>query len=216
MKQLMLALLASAVITAGGDAVGKTTGHANEWPTYGHDVGGMRFSPLKQITPANVANLQTAWTYHLKPEGSAGGFRSSEATPLVIDGIMYTGSPYGQVVALDAATGKQVWVYQLPAGTPATRGVEYFPGDKQTPPQIVVGTNEGKLFTLDAKTGALNAKFGADGIVDLNTPDITHGVGTAGTSSPTIVYKNLIIIGSHLPERSGPGPAGDVRAYRHS
>jgi quinoprotein glucose dehydrogenase len=213
MKQLMLALLASAVITASGDAAGQTTGHADEWPTYGHDAGGMRFSPLKQITPANVANLQVAWTYHLKPGGSAGDFRSSEATPLVIDGIMYTGSPYGQVVALDATTGKQVWVYQLPAGTPATRGVEYFPGDKQTPAQIVVGTNEGKLFTLDAKTGALNIRFGTEGIVDLNTTDITHGVGAAGTSSPAIIYKNFVIIGSHLPERSGPGPAGDVRAY---
>ena len=213
MKQLMLALIASAAIAASGDAAGQTTGHASEWPTYGHDAGGMRFSPLKQITPANVASLQPAWTYHLKPEGGPPDFRASEATPLVINGVMYTGSPYGQVVALDATTGAQIWLYKLPAGTPATRGVEYFPGDKQTPPQIVVGTNEGKLFTLDAKTGTLNTKFGADGIVDLNTQDITHGVGSAGTSSPTIVYKNLIIIGSHLPERSGPGPAGDVRAY---
>ena len=102
MKQLMLALLAGAVITAGGDATAQTTGHANEWPTYGHDAGGMRFSPLKQITPANVANLQPAWTYHLKPEGGPPDFRASEATPLVINGVMYIASPYGQVVALDA------------------------------------------------------------------------------------------------------------------
>jgi quinoprotein glucose dehydrogenase len=213
MRHFMVALLASAVITASGNASGQTTGNASEWPTYGHDSGGMRFSPLKQITPGNVANLQPAWSYHLKPEGSPGEFRASEATPLVIDGIMYVTSPYGQVVALDSATGKQVWIYRLPAGTPATRGVEYFPGDRETPPQIVVGTNEGKLFTLDARAGALNAKFGVNGLVDLNTPEITHGVGAAGTSSPTIVYKNLIIIGSHLPERSGPGPAGDVRAF---
>ena len=94
--------------------------------------------------------------------------------------------------------------------------MEYFPGDKQTPPQIVVGTTEGKLFTLDAKTGALNPKFGADGIVDLNTPEITHGARRRGHLLAHHRLQNLIIIGSHLPERSGPGPAGDVRAYRHS
>src|ERR1700722_11967325 len=101
MKNLMLALIASAAIAAGGGATGQTngqpTGHAKEWPTYGHDSGGMRFSPLKQITPANVAKLQPAWTYHLKPESGPADFRASEATPLVIDGIMYVTSPYGQV-----------------------------------------------------------------------------------------------------------------------
>src|SRR5579863_8895300 len=145
---------------------------SKEWPTYGHDSGGMRYSPLKQITPANVSNLKIAWTYHLKPEnyvapaggrggggfggrGASGaegapgaaaggalaggrggggrggntGFRATEVTPLVANGTMYIASPYGQVVALDPTSGKEVWVYKLPAGDdPATRGVEYFAG----------------------------------------------------------------------------------------
>src|SRR5580692_8861179 len=151
MKQLILALLANAAIMTA--AAAQTTPDAKEWPTYGHDAGGMRFSPLTQITPANVANLQPAWTYHLKPEGPAGGFQQTEATPLVIGGIMYVPSPYGQVVALDATTGKEIWVYKLSSGEPAFRGVEYFPGDKQTPAEIIVPTSEGKLFTLNAKTG---------------------------------------------------------------
>ena len=176
---------------------------SKEWPTYGHDPGGMRYSPLKQITPANVSTLKVAWTYHLKPadyvapaggrgggggrgaggaegappagpqgaplpgaaaggppaagaEGapspgaSAGGppgggrfggrgntgFRAAEVTPLVVNGTMYIGSPYGQVVALDPTSGKQVWVYSMPAGdSPATRGVEYFAGDDRLPPR---------------------------------------------------------------------------------
>ena len=253
---------------------------SKEWPTYGHDSGGMRYSPLKQITPANVSNLKVAWTYHLKPEGyvapaggrggggggrgasggadaavafgdpAAGGrggrgggrggsgaggpegappagrgggggrgntgFRASEVTPLVINGTMYIASPYGQVVALDPTSGKEVWVFKMPAGdSPAERGVEYFAGDKVTPPQIVVGTGGGRLLTLDAKTGALNTKFGVDGIVDLNTPEIRNGLpsGNAGTSSPPIVYQNLIIIGDHVQESSGPGVAGDIRAF---
>ena len=73
------------------------TPSAGDWPTYGHDPGGMRYSPLTQITPANVAQLQPAWVYHMKVEGAAaaggrggaGGFASGETTPLVINGVMY-------------------------------------------------------------------------------------------------------------------------------
>ncbi len=202
---------------------------SKEWPTYGHDSGGMRYSPLKQITPANVSNLEVAWTYHLKPPdyvppaggrggGRSGrtGFRAAEVTPLVVNGTMYIGSPYGQVVALDPTSGEQIWVYKMPAGdNPALRGVEYFAGDKTTPPQIVVGTSGGRLLTLDAKTGVLNPKFGVDGIVDLNTPEIRNGLprGNAGMSSPPVMYQNLIIVGDHVQESSGPGVAGDVRAF---
>jgi quinoprotein glucose dehydrogenase len=202
---------------------------STEWPTYGHDAGGMRFSPLKEITPANVANLETAWTYHLKPadyvapaaggrgggRGGASGFRGSEATPLIINGLMYLASPYGRVVALDATTGKEAWVYTLPSGNPAERGVEYFAGDATTPPQIVVATSDSKLFTLDAKTGALNTKFGVNGFTDLDTPEITHGLPNAHSpvSSPPSMYKNLIIVGNHTGEGNGPGTAGDVRAF---
>jgi len=232
---------------------------SKEWPTYGHDPGGMRYSPLKLITPANVSKLEVAWTYHMKPEGyvaPAGGrgggrgggpggapggtpggapagapggapgggggrgggtgFRAAEVTPLVVNGTMYIGSSYGQVVALDPTTGKQVWVYSMPAGdNPATRGVEYFAGDQTTPPQIVVGTSGGKLLTLDAKTGVLNPKFGVDGIVDLNTPEIRNGLpaGNSGMSSPPVMYQNFIIVGDHVTESNGPNVAGDVRAF---
>jgi quinoprotein glucose dehydrogenase len=249
-----LCLLGGGLALAQDAGTPQQNAHANEWPTYGHDAAGTRFSPLKQITPANVGNLGVAWIYHLKPEGYVAparggrgggppgapdggrggapgaapdgvpggfpprvntGFQPGEVTPLVIDGIMYIASPYGRVVALDAVTGKEVWVYKLPSGNPANRGVEYFPGDKQIPAQIVVGTSDAKLFTLDARTGALNTSFGAGGVVDLNTPEITHGLpnGSAGVSSPPVMYNNLIIIGDHTPESSGPGPAGDVRAF---
>jgi quinoprotein glucose dehydrogenase len=145
----------------------------------------------------------------------ATGFSISEVTPLVIKGVMYIGTPYGRVSALDPTTGKEIWSYKLTSGEPATRGVEYFPGDKQTPPLIVVGTSEGKLFTLDAKTGALNTAFGTGGFVDLNTPEITHGIEGAsdGLSSPPSMYENLIILGGKTTESGGPGPAGDVRAF---
>jgi quinoprotein glucose dehydrogenase len=208
-----------------------------EWPTYGHDPGGMRFSPLTQITPANVARLEKAWVYHMKPptaggsspdapsagaagsgrgggRGSASGFASGETTPLVINGVMFVTTPYGRVVALDPTSGKEVWTFELPTGNPSTRGVEYFAGDAQTAPQIVFGSSDGKLYSLDAKTGKRNEAFGEKGVVDLNTEEILQGQpGNNGLSSPPIMYKHLVITGGRTQEGPAQGPAGDVRAW---
>ena len=86
-------------------------------------------------------------------------------------------TPYNRVVALDPTTGKEVWVFQLPAGNPSTRGVEYWAGDAQTPPQIVFGSSNARLYSLDAKTGQpqRNVRRPA-ACVDLNTPEILQGL----------------------------------------
>jgi quinoprotein glucose dehydrogenase len=186
---------------------------STEWPTYGHDRGGTRFSPLKQITPANVSRLQRAWVYHMKPTPDA-RFTGSASTPLVVNGIMYATTPFGRVVALDPITGKEIWVYSLPSGQPSSRGLEYWAGDAQTPAQIVFGSREGNLFSIGATTGEPNEKFGTKGIVNLNTPEILQGLpGRDGLSSPPIIYKNLIITGGLTQENPPLGPAGDVRAW---
>ncbi|MGC1270917.1 MAG: hypothetical protein WA842_10020, partial [Croceibacterium sp.] len=131
-----------------------------DWPTYGHDRGGQRHSPLTRITPGNVDTLQPAWVYHMKPDTpaavadaaaeaarrateaagpfrpSAGGFIGSQATPLVIGGRMYLTTPYGTAVALDAATGRELWSTRIPGpGQPSLRGVEYWAGDGTAPPR---------------------------------------------------------------------------------
>ncbi len=210
---------------------------AQEWRTYGHDPGGMRFSALTQITPANVGQLTVAWVYHMKPPvstpppaaGSAtpepgrgrgrgrgtADFFAAETTPLVIDGVMYVSTPYGRVAALDPTTGKETWIFTIPSrGQPSTRGVEYWPGDSSLPPQIVFGTNDGRLISLHAKTGEPNEKFGDKGIVNLNTPEILQGSdGNNGLSSPPVVYRNLVITGGRTQENPPQGPAGDVRAW---
>src|SRR5579862_5305236 len=155
---------------------------SKEWPTYGHDSGGMRFSPLTQITPVNVSQLKVAWVYHMKPAGMAtppqgrrggvgvgdepppaapvpggrgrgrggSGFYPSESTPLVVDGTLYMSTPYSRVVALDPTTGKEIWAFPLPSGSPSTRGIEYWAGAEQTPPQVVFGSSDGKLYSLNA------------------------------------------------------------------
>jgi quinoprotein glucose dehydrogenase len=127
---------------------------------------------------------------------------------------MYVSTPYGRVVALDPTNGKEKWIFPLPSGSPSTRGVEYFRGDATTPPQIVFGSSDGKLYSIDAVTGEPNDKFGVKGVVDLNTPEILQGLpGNDGLSSPPIMYKNLIIIGGRTQEGPAQGPAGDVRAF---
>src|SRR5580765_7931051 len=192
-------VVAAGVVATFAQSSGTAPVASKEWPTYGHDSGGMRFSPLTQITPANVGQLQVAWVYHMKPSapapapaegagrgrGSAAGFSSSEVTPLVIDGVMYIATPYYRVAAVDSSTGKEVWSYRLPSGNPSTRGVEYWPGDGQTPPQVVFGSSDGKMYSLNAKTGAPNEAFGEKGIVNLDTPEILQGQpGSNGLSSP--------------------------------
>ena len=88
------------------------------------------------------------------------------------------------------------------------------PATAQTPPQIVFGSSDGKLYSLDAKTGKPNEAFGDNGIVNLNTPEIMQGLpGRNGLSSPPIVYKNLVITGGTTQENPPKGPAGDVRAW---
>ncbi|HWY65008.1 MAG TPA: PQQ-binding-like beta-propeller repeat protein, partial [Rhizomicrobium sp.] len=143
-----------------------------EWPTYGHDYGDTRYSPLSQITPANVAGLKVAWTYHMRPpDRAARGYAASENTPLVVKGAMIVSTPYGRVVALDAETGKQRWAYEVPNGDqPATRGVSYWPGASKNKegPEIVFGTRGGLLIALDAATGAPVKGFGKDGVLDLH------------------------------------------------
>lgn len=223
---------------------------AADWPTYGRDKGGQRHSPLAQITPANVAGLELAWTYHMRPasldaapadaaaaaqrsaEGvggpppgaPAGGafsrqrsrFAGSQSTPLVVDGVMYTTTPYGRVVALEPETGRELWAAAIPGpGQPSLRGVEYWPGDGDTPPRLFFGTRDGRLFALDAASGKPAAGFGQNGVVEMKTPDVLNGqtVRQYGMTSPPIVWKNLVITGSAVQEFPPRGAAGDVRAW---
>ncbi len=122
-----------ALLLAAGLAIPSAarTAALEEWPTYGHDFGDTRYSPLAQVTPANVAGLKPVWTYHMRPPDRVSrGFAASENTPLVVHGVMFVSTPYGRVVALDAETGRQRWAYSVPGGDqPATRGVSYWPGD---------------------------------------------------------------------------------------
>ena len=212
MKKLLAVLMVTAL---GGAALAAPS--AGDWPYYGHDASGGRFSPLTQITPNNVGRLAVAWTYHMNPTpGATGRVATSTTTPLVVKNVLYLGTPYGRVVALDATTGKQIWAYQLPGSDqPPFRGVSYWPGGGKLGPRIIFGSAQGRLIALDAKTGEPAKGFGTDGVVDTKTPEIMNGLPNAyyGYSSPANIYKNLAIIGSRVQEAPSKGAAGDVRAW---
>ncbi len=186
---------------------------AEDWPTYGHDYGDTRHSPLAQITPGNVAALKPAWRFHMRPADAIRGFASSEDTPIVVKGVMYVSTPYGRVVALDAATGQERWAYQVPGNDqPATRGVSYWPGKK---PEIVFGTRGGLLIALHAGTGAAVAGFGKGGALDLHSDAVMQGYPKAalGITSAPVIYRNLIITGSRNQETPQKGANGQARAF---
>jgi quinoprotein glucose dehydrogenase len=205
-----------------------------DWPVAGHDPGSKRFSPLKQVNTENVAKLEVAWTYDTRVAGldedpSPNVYnqqpapenrrprpprqRQSQSIPLVIGDVMYLSTAYNHVVALDAETGKELWAHET-EHPPARRGIAYWPGDDQLPPQIVLGTTGGWLIALNAKTGKLMPGFGEGGKVNLRQqrgarfPDLRVAL-----SSPPAIYKNLIITGAHSQERPSLGPDGNIRAW---
>lgn len=202
------------------------------WPMVGGDPAGMRFSRLNEITPANVSKLRIAWTYHMMPPAAADStstnsalsfkkYRLSEVQPLVIGPTMYVATPYSEIIALDSATGKPIWKFQIPDGDQCSlRGVAYWPGEPGFEAAIIFGTRLGRLYSISAKTGELNTYFGDHGRVNLKTPEVmTTGMDKPYTQpSPPVIYKNLIITGAGTGEgpgglHGGVGPAGDTRAW---
>ena len=231
MRATKLAVILPVLGLASLSLLGAYAASPTDWPEYGNDPGGMRYSPLTQITPANVGKLKVAWTYGMNPQpvpgqprgmvvGSTAGGRgrvpTSTATPIMVGGVMYLPTPFGRVVALNADSGKQIWAYALPGGDqPPFRGVSYWPGDARHAPRIIFGTIGGKLVALDAKTGEPSKGFGENGMVDLKTNAIMNGFDKAGygITAPGSIYKNLIILGSRVQERPQLGPSGAVRAF---
>jgi len=181
-----------------------------DWPVYGHDPGGSRFSPLKQITTANVVKLQRAWTYHTGETGP-----QFETTPIVVGGMMYLSTQRNRIVALEPETGKEIWSYDPKVARPRDhRGVAYWPGDARTPARIIFGTGDGRLIALDARTGKLVREFGDGGEVNLRAgvadrfPNATYSI-----TSPPAIYRDLVIVGPNTQEGPTLGPSGDPRAF---
>jgi len=127
------------------------------------DPGATHYSPLRQITPQNVNRLVRAWTYHTGEKG-----RQFETLPVSAGGLLYFTSQNSRVIALEPETGKEVWHFDPHVDrTRENRGVSYWPGDGQRRPRVFLGTGDGRLIALNARTGELESDFGEKGSINL-------------------------------------------------
>jgi quinoprotein glucose dehydrogenase len=203
--------------------LGAQTPRMVEWPYWGGDAANSRYSPLTDITPANVGQLERAWEWNTGEKPNAefntrpGAF---ENTPIMIDNVLYVSTPYKRVAALDAETGRELWVFDPEAwkGTEDSigykhRGVAFWRDGADL--RIFLNTDN-RLISLDAKTGKPVASFAKNGVATL-----TDGLRLptkqqhSSQTSPPVVYKNLVIVGSRIPDRISYKfePPGTVQAF---
>lgn len=183
-----------------------------EWRVYSGDLEGSKYSELDQINRGNVQNLKPAWIYHT---GDAAKGRGStiECNPIVIDGTMFVTSPRLNLIALDAATGEHRWDFSPRNGGGVNRGVMFWEDQKNTDRRIFYSVGN-FLYAVSADTGQLVTTFGSNGHIDLREGldrDTFHL--SVSSSSPGIIFADLIIMGSATGEGPGPTAPGHVRAF---
>jgi quinoprotein glucose dehydrogenase len=194
-----------------------------DWPRVGNDAGAMRHSELKQITRENVAKLRPAWTYHTGELDEKGDGKTIECTPIVVDGVMYITTGEMRVVALDAGSGTELWQFNPkdhpyehePNSGGVNRGVAYWSDGKAGGERrIIHGCADGRLFSLDAKTGELDAGFGKAGVRDLRE-ELDPAVARLGygPTSAVAIWKDTIIVGVSCGEGPAIAAPGDIRAF---
>ena len=199
-----------------------------EWPNYGNDPGGMRYSALAQINRENVSKLKIAWIFHTGDvsDGSGGRKRSGfEATPILVDGTLYFTTPFNRVIALDPETGEQRWAYDpeidktLDYGDGlVNRGVSTWldsarPADQLCHRRVYEATQDARLISLDALTGKPCLDFGDSGQVSLREVP-GYRAGWYHMTSPPAVIGDLVVVGSAIDDNQlATMPAGVVRAF---
>ena len=196
----------------------------SEWPFYGRDSGGSKYSPLSTINRKNVKDLKVAWTYHTgdlhRPRN--GRPTALETTPLFIDNTLFISTPTGRVAALNPETGVEKWSFDSKIDRDAgygdftNRGVATWLDPQSKQRRIFVTPIDARLIALDAATGKPCADFGKAGQVDLrlglkNPPE---ELSEYETTSPPAVIGNLVIVGSAIADNNrAEAPSGEVRAF---
>src|ERR1700680_80713 len=199
-----------------------------DWPYYGHDAGGTRFSPLTQINRQNVGKLKVSWIFHTGDISESGHGRKRsgfESTPILVDETLYFTTPFNRVIALDPETGKQRWAYDPKIDLDGdygdglvNRGVATWldlTRDKGQPCQrrIFESTQDARLVALDAVSGTPCADFGKAGQVNLRDVQ-QYDSGWYHMTSPPAIIDDLVIVGSAIDDNHRTDMArGVVRAY---
>ena len=198
-----------------------------DWPYYGGDAQATRFSPLDQITPENVAQLEPAFTYHTgdRPTGEAEGMYSPEVTPLKLGDDLLMCSAMNILISVDAATGEENWRFNpgvpneaIPYGA-TCRGVTIYTDPEAAPDdlcatRVVQGTLDAKLVAVDAQTGAPCEAFGENGTVDL-WQDLGERVpGWYAVTAPPTLARGILVTGAQvLDGQAEDAPSGVIRGY---
>jgi quinoprotein glucose dehydrogenase len=199
-----------------------------DWAYVGHDAGGMRYSPLKQINVDNVKNLRVAWTYHVGDISDGKGFarRSGfETTPILVDGTLFLTTPFNRVIALDPETGKEKWTFDPMVDIVTgygdgliNRGVATWLDSKRVKGvpcrrRIFEATLDARLIALDGASGTPCADFGNRGQVSLR--DVArYQPGRYHMTSAPVVIDDIVVVGSAIDDNSRADmPGGVVRAY---
>ncbi|MGA9565573.1 MAG: PQQ-binding-like beta-propeller repeat protein [Candidatus Korobacteraceae bacterium] len=175
------------------------------WSAYNGGVNGDHYSPLTQITPANVAGLKQVWRVDV---GTDGGL---QANPLIVGRMLYGYGSTLQVFALDAVTGKQIWKFDsgIVAHLPS-RGITYWTDGKDS---RLFAFIMNFLYALDPATGKPIASFGEGGRLDMRKDlDSDYTQNSVVLTTPGVLYKDNLIVGFRAPE-TNPAPHGDIRAY---
>jgi quinoprotein glucose dehydrogenase len=204
------------------------TRREQDWPFYGGDQGGMKYSPLNDIAAGTLSRLRVEWEWSPREKAlSQFGTRPGnfQATPLMIDNVLYFSTPYNRVVALNADTGTELWAFdpkayedgQPPNGTGFVhRGVAAWRDSADGNKLRIFINSRYHLICLDAATGRLVDSFGEHGMFDLSKGLVweinkRHYTNT----SPPVVYQDLVILGNGVGDRLSyrNDPPGDVRAF---
>lgn len=195
----------------------------SDWPAYGRDPGGSRYSPLSQINRENVKNLKVAWTYRTGAadvKGRSAHNAAFEATPIFVDGTLYLSTPFNRVIALDPLKGTERWSFDpkvdLTSGYSevSSRGVSSWADGRSGKRRIYVATIDARLIALDATTGEPCKDFAQNGQIDLTRDVRLVDRGDYQVTSPPAIIGDLIIVGSSIGDNRGVElERGVVRAY---
>lgn len=207
------------------EAPDHTTSTDNDWAFYGHGPEGDRFAAATEITPANVSQLQVAWTNRSGDSAEQAEIQHerefhSEATPLMLGDTLYTCFPHSVIMAIDATTGKTKWRFDPKIerqGHPylVCRGVAYYEvDDPDCPRRIYAPMFDARIVALNADDGRPCSGFGKDGFINQLENLGSSPPGFTISTSPPLVINNRMIIGSRIRDNQAlDEPSGVVRAY---
>jgi len=191
-----------------------------DWPHFGNDRGGTRFSPLEQITPQNVDKLEVAWEADIGPADPKVP-SALQVTPINIDDALYVCNGRNTILGLDAETGRERWRFDMtreepPSGKPC-RGVAYYQVSQATgmcSKRIFAGNQSGDLFAVDAETGKACADFGVEGRVRLRDGmgDVPRGYHYV-SSAPQVIRGKVVVGGAIMDGQFWGEPTGVIRAF---